>query len=260
MTMSPTKNFRSAPALRRLTSTALAACAVLALAACGASESDDALPVSEPIAHIAPPAGQEWVDVAAETPEGGVVVGNPDAPLKLIEYASHTCSHCADFSVKAAAPLHEKYISTGVLSYELRNQIHDPIDLTVAMLTRCSGPQSFHPLAEQFWANLVPVFERVQASGDALAQATTLPEDRRYQAVAEVSGLIDFFAARGISRDQAMQCLADPAKATAFVERSNTQSAELEINGTPTFLLNGKNIGTHTWETLEPILQNAGAR
>ncbi len=258
--MSLTKNIYKTPAFGRLVSGAFAACAALTLTACGAGDSNDALPAGEPIAHIAPPAGQQWADVASETPEGGVVVGNPDAPLKLVEYASHTCSHCADFSEKASAPLHEKYVASGVLSYELRNQIHDPIDLTVAMLARCSGPQSFHPLAEQFWANLGPVFERVQANGDALAQATTLPEDKRYQAVAEVSGLLDFFAARGISRDQAMQCLADPAKATAFVERSNTQSTELEINGTPTFILNGKNIGTHTWDTLEPILQTAGAR
>jgi protein-disulfide isomerase len=258
--MSLTKNARTAPTIGRLASYAFAACAALVLTACGGSSSDDALPVGEPIAHVAPPAGQQWAEVASETPEGGVIIGNPNAPLKLMEYASHTCSHCADFSEKASVPLRDKYVASGVLSYELRNQIHDPIDLTVAMLARCSGPQSFHPLTEQLWANLGPVFERVQASGDALAQASALPEDQRYQAIADVSGLLDFFAARGISRDQAMQCLADPAKATAFVERSTKQSNELDVTGTPTFFLNGENIGTHTWETLEPILQKAGAR
>ena len=258
--MNLTKFAHTGPRIGRLASFALAACAALALSACGGGSSDDELPTSEPITHIAPPAGQAWVDVAADTPEGGVIIGNPDAPLKLMEYASHTCSHCAEFSEKGSATLRDKYVASGVVSYELRNQIHDPIDLTVSMLARCAGPQAFHPLAEQFWANLAPVFERVQANGDALGKASALPEDKRYQAIAEVSGLFDFFAARGISRDQAMQCLADPAKAREAVERSTKQSNDLDVTGTPTFFLNGKNIGTHTWETLEPILQNAGAR
>lgn len=246
--------------IRHLATLTLAAAVSLSLAACGSAEDENAPPQGEAIAKIAPPAGQQWADVTATTLEGGVMMGNPDAPIKLMEYASHTCSHCADFSADASAPLRDKYVASGVVSYELRNQIHDPIDLTVSMLTRCSGPEAFHALAEQFWANLGATFQTIQGNNEGLAQATQAPEAQRYQQIAEAAGLFDFFAARGISRDQAMQCLADPAKAREILDRSNKQSDELKVTGTPTFFINGRNVGTQTWETLEPMLQNAGAR
>jgi protein-disulfide isomerase len=249
----------------RASFTILAAGLALALAACGGKDSASAPaanepPKSEPIAAIAPPAGQKWAETASETELSGVVVGNPDAPVKLVEYASHTCPHCADFSAEAATPLRDKYIASGVVSYELRNQIHDTIDLTVAMLARCNGPASFQPLAEQVWANLPQIVQAARANGAALDAAGKGPEATRYQAIAKASGLTGFFAARGLPEAKAMQCLADPAKATAIFDRSNKQSDELDVEGTPTFFINGRNIGTQTWQTLEPMLQNAGAR
>lgn len=252
---------KTSPSLSRM---ALAGFAAIALAACG-SEAEDtgAPPEGDPIAAIEPPEGQEWTEVARETEEGGFVIGNPDAPIKLVEYASHTCVHCGDFSENASAPLREKYVSSGVVSYEIRNQIHDPIDLTTSMLARCSGPEAFHPLAEQFWANLNSVFDRVQENQEAFARASQVPEEQRYQQVAEAAGLIDFFAARGIPRDQAMQCLADPSLGEAILERSNTQSEELDVTGTPTFFLNGRLVELSNdpiWPQVEAALQAAGAR
>jgi protein-disulfide isomerase len=101
-------------------------------------------PKGEPIAPVAAPAGAIVVETAAETPEGGFVIGNPNAPLKLVEYGSHTCHVCAAFSQEGAAGM-DKYVETGVVSYEIRNLIRDPVDLTIALLARCSGPAAFHP-------------------------------------------------------------------------------------------------------------------
>jgi protein-disulfide isomerase len=238
----------------------LAASLALALAACGAKDGAKEPSKAEPIAAITPPASEQWTQISSETPMGGVVVGNPDAPIKLVEYASHTCPHCADFAAEAAKPLREKYIASGVVSYEIRNQVHDPIDLTIAALARCNGPASFQPLAEQVWANLDTIVQRVEAGGKALDAAGKGPDAKRWQGIAKASGLIDFFAAHGLAPDKAMQCLADPAKVEAIYDRSEKQSDELNVTGTPTFFLNGRNIGTHTWQTLEPVLQNAGAR
>ncbi|MFV0643439.1 MAG: thioredoxin domain-containing protein, partial [Sphingomonadaceae bacterium] len=115
--------------------------ALLALSACNSNEADDGSVTSaEPIAPIAAPAGQQWADKVVETPEGGYAMGNPDAPIKLVEYASTSCNHCADFSADSSAPLRDSYIASGRVSYELRNQVHDPIDLTFAVLSRCAGP------------------------------------------------------------------------------------------------------------------------
>ena len=214
--------------LRRIALTAVAAPLALALAACGSDEqAAEGPPTGEPIAHVAPPAGTSWAETATVTPEDGYRIGNPDAPLKLVEYASHTCPACAAFSTSGAAAL-DRYVETGVVSYEIRNQVHNALDLTLAMLARCGEPATFHPLANQVWANLPEVMNRAQQNEAAL--------------------------------NQAMQCLADPALGEAILERSSSQSEELDVTGTPTFFLNGRKLEENNWEALEPILQNAGAR
>jgi protein-disulfide isomerase len=243
---------------RRLSLAVLAAPLALGLAACG-EEAEEGAPKGEPIAAIAPPAGTSWVETAAVTPEGGYAIGNPDAPLKLVEYASHTCHVCAEFSQQGAAGLDE-YVATGVVSYEIRNLIRDPIDLSIALLARCGSPQAFHPLANQAWGSFDDLMATVQANSAALQQAQQAPPAQRFQAIAQAAGVLDFFAARGISRDQAMQCLADTDKAQQIATASQTQGDELQITGTPTFFLNGSRLEPTSWAALEPLLQQAGAR
>jgi protein-disulfide isomerase len=243
---------------RRLVASCVAPFA-LALAGCGGSDTEDAATSHEPIAPIAAPAGQSWVDMAAETPEGGFRIGNPNAPIKLVEYASHTCSHCAEFSV-TGAPALDAYVAKGTVSYEIRNLVRDSIDLTVAMLARCGPPEAFHPLANQWWGNFNQVMTTIQSAGPALQAASQQPPAVRMQAMAQASGMLDFFAARGISNDQALSCLADTAKAQAIADRSQKDSTDLNLPGTPTFFINGKQIEGTSWEVLEPALQAAGAR
>jgi protein-disulfide isomerase len=245
--------------LRRFAFALCAAPLALGLAACG-DEPAEGPPKGEAIAPIAAPAGQSWVETAAETPEGGFVIGNPNAPLKLVEYASHTCHVCAEFSKQGAAPM-DKYVETGVVSYEIRNLIRDPIDLTIAMLARCSGPAAFHPIANQVWQNFDELMAIAQANNANIQQAAAnLQPPQQLPAIGQASGLLEFFAARGISRDQAMQCLADGEKSQLIATRSQTQSDELQLRGTPSFFLNGQPMGVTSWKALEPLLQAAGAR
>lgn len=243
--------------LRRI---ALATVLAIGLAACG-DDAGDATVNGEPIAPIAAPEGQSWVDVAAETPEGGIRLGNPDAPIKLIEYVSHTCPACAQFAAQASEPLKQDYVATGVVSYEMRNQVHNAVDLALVRLTRCSGdPSAVIPLAEQVWANLPQIMEPAQRNPQIIQQAMSLPEPQRFPALAQNMGLVDFFAARGLAVDQQVQCLSDFAGIQAIAERSERQSQELNVTGTPTFILNGRNLGSLDWKALEANLQNAGAR
>jgi protein-disulfide isomerase len=254
-------------AVRRSALALLAAPLALALAACGGGSEEGAGsgPTGEPLPTVAAPAGSSWVETAVETPEGGFRIGNPNAPLKLVEYASHTCHVCAEFAQQGAAPLDE-YVESGRVSYEIRNLIRDSIDMTVAMLARCGGPSTFHPLANQAWQNFDSLMSTVQANGAALEQASQAAPAQRFQAIGQASGLIDFFAERGISRDQAMQCLSDPNKAQQIADRSQQQADELQITGTPTFFLNGTRLQTTSWGAsqagpgLEAALQQAGAR
>jgi protein-disulfide isomerase len=246
--------------LRRLAFATLAAPLALGLAACDSGTEETAGLSGEPIAAIAAPAGQSWVDMATKSPEGGYVLGNPDAPIKLVEYASHTCGACAMFSATGAPVLEEKYVTTGVVSYEVRTLIRDPLDMAITVLARCGAPEAFHPRASQAWAALGQFSQTLQSNGAAMEAAMSAPEGQRFVMIGQAAGLIDWFAERGLSRDQAQTCLADTAEITALAEQSQKQGEELDITGTPTFLLNGKKLDVNQWTQLEPLLQQAGAR
>jgi protein-disulfide isomerase-like protein with CxxC motif len=116
------------------------------------------------------------------------------------------------------------------------------------------------PLSDEVWQNLEAVFTGLQGNPAAVQAAAALPPEQRFAKVAEVTGLLDFFAARGLSADQARTCLTDTAKIDAMVKASEAQATEAGVTGTPTFVLNGKKLDVNTWEMLEPILQRAGAR
>jgi len=233
------------------------------LAACGSGTdtAGGAVETQAPIAPIAAPAGTSWTDKVTRTAEGGYVLGNPDAPIKLVEYASLTCSHCAEFAETAYQDLVDKYVATGRVSYEIRNFVRDPIDLTASMLVRCGPDTSFYPLAEQMFANQGPVFEKAQGLGqDRYEQILALPDQQRYATLADAVGLIDFFSARGISRDQAAQCLANADTANKLASATSKAAEELNIQGTPTFFINNKQVDFTGWPGLQSQLQAMGAR
>lgn len=241
---------------------ALAAPLALALAACGdsAEEGDVSALEGEPIAAIPAPEGSSWLETASKTEEGGFVIGNPEAPLKLVEYASHTCGACGYFAENGSTPLKENYVDTGVVSYEIRPLLRDPLDVTISTLARCGSPESFHALADEAWLSLSEFGDALQANAGAYEAAMSAPEDQRFVILAEAAGLIDFFAARGISADQARSCLSDGAAITAMAEQSSQVARANNVTGTPTFFLNGQRIDANQWQALEPILQRAGAR
>lgn len=240
---------------------AIAAPLALALAACGGTAEEAAEIKGEPIAAVPAPAGTQWIEQAVTTPEGGTLVGNPNAPLKLVEYGSLTCPTCARFSVEGSEELLNDYVNSGRVSFELRQfAIHGPIDLLLGSLTKCGPVTATIPLADQVWANLDSLLAPMQANQAAFEGAMNLPLNQRFVRAAETMGYLDFFAARGVSEDQARQCLADGAKIEAAAAQSQRYSQEFNVSGTPTFELNGTRVEANSWAVLEPILQRAGAR
>ena len=239
---------------------ALAGCAAVLLAGCG-SDDEGAVPQAEAVAAVAAPAGQQWVDVVATTPEGGWLVGNPDAPIKLIEYGSLTCPACAAFSQSGMQPLREKYVDSGRVSWEFRSVvIHGAIDLVLTRLLKCAPKEAAPLLAEQLWANVNEVTGPVMQNPEGVQQAMSLPPNQRFVAYAEQGRLLEFMASRGIAMDQGRICLSDPAAIEALATEMQGQSAKDGVQGTPTFLVNGTKIDAISWADLEPVLQRAGAR
>jgi len=233
----------------------------LGLAACDKKDSENGALSGDPIAKVAAPAGKSWMDVVEKTSEGGYRMGNPDAPIKLIEYGSLTCPHCADFAEKSGEELRGTFVNSGRVSFEFRNFVRDPIDLTAAQLTRCGTPESFFALTEQAFANQADMIQKAQAAGDAAySAAIKQPEDKRGIALAEITGLLDFFAARGIATEQAQACLADSSTAKVLAQITQDQGAQYDINGTPTFLVNGQKAEANAWPELKAQLESLGAR
>lgn len=233
----------------------------LGLAACGKKDDAASGPVTSDAAlpKVAAPAGKAWSDVVSQTPDGGYVMGNPEAPIKVVEFGSLTCPHCGEFAEKGFPKLRDNYVNTGRVSLEFRNYVRDPFDTTMAMLTHCGTPESFFALTEQVYANQKDLFQGLQPVAKVL-EANQVPAGKAFGVIADKGGLIDFFAARGIARDQATACLAKSETAEKLANDTQSATEKYNITGTPTFVVNGKNVDVATWEQLEPILQRAGAR
>lgn len=234
----------------------------LALTGCGdGAETAKTEPTAAAAPAAAPPAGQKWSETVSPTDAGGFVMGNPNAPVKLVEYMSLTCSHCRDFGEEAFAPLRDDYVESGKVSFEVRNFVRDPLDLTAALLTRCGGGGPFFPLTEQSLGNQAKMFERAQAIGEAeYNKILQSPAESRFVLLADKLGLVEFFQERGIATDQAKTCLADSKAAEKLIGDTEKSAKDLEINATPTFLINGKKIEAANWEMVQAKLKEAGAR
>ena len=203
-------------------------------------------------ALIAAPAKTNWLLTFSTTAKGSHVIGNPAAPTKLVEYASYTCGHCAHFETDDVPQIKNQFVATGKVSFEIRNLVRDPMDLTAAMLARCGGKGRFfgnhrHLMATQAqWAN-----------GSKLGKATIdLLEAKNIigfmqGAYAEL-GLGKIMAQRGVTAAQAKVCLADKAAFNTVIAMTDEATEKLKINSTPTLLVNGKVIEGHDFATIKP--------
>jgi protein-disulfide isomerase len=233
---------------------------LLLLAACG-EKSGDTPTATGPVVAVKAPAGTEWVTTVVETPSGGMQMGNPNAPIKIVEYGSLSCSHCAEFSEKSAEPLKANYISTGKVSYEFRNYVRDPMDLAATLLARCGGPGPFFPLAEQMFADQHNWFEKLKtvpvAEQQAIGALTPAEQMAKY---ATLLGFDNFVRQRGISAEKAKACLANAAESDKLVKMRDRANTEFNLQVTPTFIINGQTLSdTASWEQLEAKLKAAGA-
>lgn len=248
-------------ALRRLALAFALAPLALGLAACGKKEGGDATATGEAIAKIAPPAGKTWADVVTRTAEGGYVMGNPEAPIKMVEFGALSCSHCAEFAEKSAVELRDSFVASGRVSYELRLFMLNALDMPAALLVTCGAPEAVPGLSEQFWAWQPNMFENLQKAGDAQMQAIQAQKPpASFASLAQVSGMTQFITSRGIAAPQAAACLADTKKATELAQQSQTAGAKYEITGTPTFMINGEKVTGNTWAEIKTHLENRGAR
>ncbi|QJU57866.1 thioredoxin domain-containing protein [Sphingomonas sp. AP4-R1] len=220
---------------------AVAVLIALSLGACSKKAADGnaaSLP-GGPVAAVAPPAGKDWTEIASMTPEGGVRMGNPDAPVKLVEYASLTCPHCAEFTKEGAEPIQAQFVKTGKVSWEYRPFVLNSFDIPAFMLTRCRGAEPFFKLAEQAYAQQQEWVGKAMALTPAQqAELQSTEQAQLFKKMASFMGLDAFFRARGISQADQDKCLGDVAAAEKLAQGTTTATNDKNVTGTPTFFIN----------------------
>lgn len=206
----------------------------------------------------APPAATAWSATIGESGIGAYSVGNPQAKVKLVEYFSYTCSHCAEFAKEAGAPLKAQYIDKGSVLFEYRNLIRDPVDMTAAMLARCGG-------AKAFAANHQAIFA---AQPVWLAKAAKLTKEQQapwYQGalgertarIAADVGLDALMRGRGYSAAQIKACLSSGVAEAELMGMTNIGLNADRVKGTPTFFINGRRAEVGHWPELKTLLDAA---
>ena len=188
------------------------------------------------------------------------MMGNPNAKVKLVEYGSLTCPHCREFDEKGVPTLVDKYVKSGQVSWEFRNYVRDPFDLTASLIARCNGAKSFFPLLRAFYKDQIEWVTKIQAvPQDQLEGLQKLPPEQEFVQAAKFAGLPDWASARGVPAAKTNQCLANTNSINQLVQMTGDATSQYpNFPGTPTFVINGKMVeNTATWELLEPKLKEA---
>ena len=148
--------------------------------------------LSVKVKAVPPPKGGDWSTVVAATPEGGFMMGNPQAKVKLIEYGSLTCPHCREFDEKAVPLLIANYVKTGVVSWEFRNYVRDAFDLTASLIARCNGKRAFSRCAVTLQGQATWVAKVQATPPDQIEKLQNLPENQQFVELAKVAGFQDY--------------------------------------------------------------------
>ena len=205
-------------------------------------------------------AKQDWTKAVALTPDGGFRMGNPAAPVRLVEYGSLACPHCRHFDETGFKPLVQSYVSTGRVSYEFRNLLISGPDISISLLAHCSGPGKFFAMSQYVFATQPQWVKRFESMSDAqqdeLAKMTNQQQVVRF---AEIGGFAQIASRFGVSSARARQCLADPKGLKRLLDMTE-KATESGVKHTPSFLINGKLTDASTWGDLEPLIRQAGER
>ncbi len=237
--------------------------AAVSLASCGSGDAGGNAVASAPVAAKAAPTGKSWIETVSKTPEFGYRMGNPDAPLKLVEYGSRACPFCAQFDAEGVPQLKEKYVATGKVSFEFRDYpIHGALDVAPTLLGHCVDESAFFPLLDQMMANQQTLLANEQEVGQRIQAMQGATPAAIATAFAEGLGYLDFVKQRGVPEAKARACLNDAGQLDAFTKATAKANADYQVSSTPTFILNGTPVTLSAtgaaWPQLEAVLKRSG--
>lgn len=162
-------------------------------------------------------------------------LGPEDAKVKVTEYASFTCPHCADFHANVFKQLKTDYIDTGKIRFEYREVYFDRYGLWAAMLARCGGAPRYFGITSILYST-----QREWAASDDPAVV--------------VENLKKIGRTAGMDDATLTACMQDGAMAEAMVARFETNFKADGIEGTPTLIINGTKHSNMSYAALKEIL------
>ena len=224
-----------------------------------ATVSSGVLAQAKPVKGAA--AQRDWTRVVSRTPAGTFVMGNPRAKVRLTEYGSLTCSHCAHFDKVGYAPLTNRYVRSGQVAFEFRNHVRDPYDLAATLVARCGGTRQFFAMTHNLFDTQNVWMERAQNIDPA--RMTTLagkPPHQTLPIVADLAGLKAFGATRKLTHAQMNACLSNKVAIDRLVALTKDAREKRGVTGTPSFDVNGKRVtisNPEIWPDVEAALKVA---
>jgi len=185
-----------------------------------------------PAGAQAPKAGADAATLLAVTPQDRVL-GKPDAPVTIVEYASLTCPHCAHFAKDVLPKLKPKWIDSGKAKLVMRPFPLDEPALRAEMVARCAPPAKYYPLIET-------LFETQDTWAVSKDWRSALERTARLA---------------GISKKDFDACLANKAVEDMVVSSRLVAATQLGVNSTPSFFVNGNKFeGAPTEQAFEQAL------
>ena len=192
-------------------------------------------------AAMTPALAQETTTATTTGVPGDFSLGSPDAPVKIVEYASFTCPHCAHFHETVFKALKTDYIDTGKVQFTLREVYFDRYGLWAAMVARCGGDMRYFGIHDMLFA---------QQQDWAASQDPT----------EVVSKLKTIGLAAGLDQAALDACLNDQASAEALIKQFETNMAADGVKGTPTIFVNGTSVGNPSYDDLKKAIETELAK
>ena len=181
------------------------------------------------------PANAQEAAASTELPEViEMVLGNPDAPVEVIEYASFTCPHCATFHRNTMPQIKANYIDTDQVRFVYREVYFDRFALWAGMVARCAGPDRYFGVVDLIYQRQP---EWTQGSPAEVAE--------NLRQIGRVAGL---------SNEQLDACMTDAAMAQAMIANFEANMEVHDIPGTPHFVIDGEMHSNMSYEDFAAIL------
>lgn len=165
-----------------------------------------------------PPAKVDVAELMKPGPLPDQAIGDANAPVTIVEYASMTCSHCAHFHTETYPELKKRYVETGKVRYILREFPFDPVAAGASMLSRCAGEDKSLALAEELF--------KTQKDWAFVQNAA--------------AGLFAIVSKHGFDKVKFEGCLRDQKLLDAINAIRERGMNAFGVNSTPTFFINGE--------------------